>query len=217
MSPRDATFQAMKEVSGPVIAIALILSVGLPAGGVYGRHSGAAEQSVRRDDCDLGAHFGLQRADPLAGACRAPAAGRGRNREASSAASSAASTGCSTKATHGYVNWSHALIRKAVVGMLILAGFAVVDGLIGRRLPTSFLPEEDYGYAFLNVQLPAAASLARTDQVLKKIEGILGKTEGVQYYNTIGGFSLLTRISASYQGFFFVGFKPWDERTSAAA
>src|SRR5262249_12071650 len=117
------------------------------------------------------------------------------------------------KATHGYVNWSHALIRKAVVGMLILGGFAAVDAVLGKSIPSSFLPEEDYGYLFLNVQLPAAASLERTDQVLQKVEGILDKTDGVQYYNTIGGFSLLTRVSASYQGFFFIGLKPWDERT----
>jgi len=66
----------------------------------------------------------------------------------------------------------------------------------------------------LHVQLPAAASLERTDQVLKKVEDILGHTEGVEYYTGIGGFSLLNRISASYQGFFFMSFKPWDERTS---
>src|SRR6266849_2116394 len=66
-----------------------------------------------------------------------------------------------------YVDGSHFLIRKAVVGMLILGGFSLVDGLIGRTLPTSFLPEEDYGYFFMNVPLPAAASLERTDQVLK--------------------------------------------------
>jgi HAE1 family hydrophobic/amphiphilic exporter-1 len=98
--------------------------------------------------------------------------------------------------------------------MLVLAGFLVLDGLIGWRLPTGFLPEEDYGYAFLNVQLPPAASLERTEQVLKKIEQMLHQTEGVQAYNTIGGFSLLTRTSASYQGFFFIGLKPWHERTS---
>src|SRR5262249_58851328 len=57
-----------------------------------------------------------------------------------------------------------------------------------------------------------ASSCARTVQVMKKIEGMLSKTEGVQDYGTIIGFSLLTRISASYQGFFFVGLKPWDER-----
>src|SRR5207249_5705216 len=93
-----------------------------------------------------------------------------------------------------YVDGRHFLIRKAVVGMLLLGGFYLVDGLIGRTLPTSFLPEEDYGYFFMNVQLPAAASLERTDQVLHKIEGMLSTTEGVQYYTTVGGFSLLTGI-----------------------
>src|SRR4029450_9370000 len=112
-----------------------------------------------------------------------------------------------------YVDGSHFLIRKAVVGMLMLGGFYLVDGLIGRTLPTSFLPEEDYGYFFMNVQLPAAASLERTDQVLHKIERMLSKTEGVQDYNTISGFSLLTRISSSSQGFFFVGLKPRGGRT----
>ena len=171
MSPREATIQAMKEVSGPVIAIALILVFGLPAGGVHGRHSGAAEQSVRRDDCGLCAHFGLQRVDPLARACRAPAAGRGKESRGLLARFYGGFNRVFAKATHGYVNWSHALIRKAVVGMLILAGFAVADGLIGRQLPTGFLPEEDYGYVFLNVQLPAAASLARTDRGVEEDRG----------------------------------------------
>src|SRR5262249_34080487 len=118
------------------------------------------------------------------------------------------------KVMRGYVNWSHALIRKAVIAVMILVGFTLVNGLIGRQLPASFLPEEGYGYAFLNVQLPVASSLERTDEVLKKIEGILAKTEGVKYYATIGGFSLLSRTSATYQGFFFLGLKPWDERRS---
>jgi HAE1 family hydrophobic/amphiphilic exporter-1 len=118
------------------------------------------------------------------------------------------------RATSGYVEWSHALIRKAGLALVFLGAVAVADGLISRRLPASFLPEEDYGYAFLNVQLPAAASLARTDQVLKRVEAILGRTEGVRSYVTVGGFSLLTRISASYQGFFFVSFTPWEKRRS---
>jgi HAE1 family hydrophobic/amphiphilic exporter-1 len=118
------------------------------------------------------------------------------------------------KATSGYVDWSHTLIRKAGLALLILGAVALADVLISGKLPASFLPEEDYGYAFLNVQLPAAASLARTDQVLKRVEGILGRTEGVQSYVTVGGFSLLTRISATYQGFFFVSFKPWEQRRS---
>jgi HAE1 family hydrophobic/amphiphilic exporter-1 len=120
------------------------------------------------------------------------------------------------KATRGYINLSHGLIRKAVIGVLIIAGFGLADGVLGRRLPSSFVPEEDYGYLFLNVQLPTAASLERTDQVSRKIEGILAKTDGVQYSDMIGGFSLLNRVSASYNGFFFVSLKPWGERNLGA-
>jgi len=99
---------------------------------------------------------------------------------------------------------------------LILAGFTLVDGVFGRRLPTSFLPEEDYGFLFLNIQLPPAASLERTDEVSKKVETILKQTEGVQYTTTINGFSLLNRVSASYNGFFFVSLQPWSERKQTA-
>src|SRR5205085_12356404 len=113
-----------------------------------------------------------------------------------------------------YISWSHFLIRKAVIGMLILVAFMVMDGILGKSVATSFLPEEDYGYLLLNVQLPSAASLERTDLVCKKVEDILGHTEGVADYNTVAGFSLLTRVSASYNGFFFVALKPWDERGS---
>ena len=210
-SPREATLQAMKEVSGPVIAIAVILSaVFLPVafvGGIQGRLNNQFAVTIAISVL-ISAFNALTLSPALAALLLRP---RKQSRGILSRFFSSFNR-VFTKATNGYVKWSHALIRKAAIAMLILAAFAVADGLLGRRLPTSFLPEEDYGYAFLNVQLPPAASLARTDEALKKIEEILGKTEGVQYYATIGGFSLLTRISASYQGFFFIGFKPWDER-----
>jgi HAE1 family hydrophobic/amphiphilic exporter-1 len=213
MSPRDATFQAMKEVSGPVIAIALILSsVFLPVafmGGIQGRLNN--QFAVTIAIAVLISAFNALTLSPALSALLL------RPRKESRGILARFFGGFNrvfTKATRRYVDWSHGLIRKAVVAVMIIVGFAAVDGLIGKRLPTGFLPEEDYGYGLLNVQLPAAASLERTDQVLKKIEGILEKTEGIQYYTTIGGFSLLSRTSASYQGFFFTSFKPWHERPS---
>ncbi len=213
MSPREATFQAMKKVSGPVVAIALILSsVFLPVafmGGVQGRLNNQFAMTIAISML-ISAFNALTLSPALAALLlkpRQPLGGplgrffSGFNR-------------VFEKVMRGYVNWSHALIRKAVIAVMILVGFALLDGLIGVKLPASFLPEEDYGYAFLNVQLPEAASLERTDEVLKKVEGILGKTEGVKYYATISGFSLLTNTSSSYQGFFFLGLKPWDERRS---
>jgi multidrug efflux pump len=213
LSPRDATIQAMKEVSGPVIAIALILaSVFLPVafmGGIQGRLN--TQFAVTIAISVLISAFNALTLSPALSALLL------RPRKKSKGLLAKFFGGFNRlfeKATNGYISWSHALIRKAVIGVLIIGLFALVDGVIGKRLPTSFLPEEDYGYALLNVQLPAPASLERTDQVLKKVEGILAKTEGVKYFNTVGGFSLLTRTSASYQGFFFLGLKPWDERKS---
>src|SRR5262249_59543764 len=118
------------------------------------------------------------------------------------------------KATQGYVQWSHALIRKGVVALLIIGAFAGLDALLGSRLPTSFLPDEDYGYLLLNVQLPPAASLERTDQVCRKVEAILDKTDGIQAYNTIGGVSMFIRVSANYNGYFFFVLKPCGGWTS---
>src|SRR6266404_3812129 len=212
MSPRDATFKAMEEVSGPVISIALILaSVFIPVAlvsGIQGRLNKQFAVTIAVSVV-ISAFNALTLSPALVALMLRP------RKEARGllARPFAAFNRWFTRATHGYVNWSHALIRKAGLAMFVLAGFAIADGLIGWRLPTGFLPEEDYGYAFLNVQLPAAASLERTEQVLKKIEQMLHDTEGVQAYNTIGGFSLLTRTSASYQGFFFIGLKPWGERS----
>src|SRR6267378_3874937 len=215
MTQRDATFKAMEEVSGPVISIALILAaVFIPVafmGGIQGRLN--KQFAVTIAISVLISAFNALTLSPALSAMllrprkesRGPLAGffRAFNRWFATA-------------TRGYISWSHALIRKAVIGVLILAGFGLLDGVFGKRLPTSFVPEEDYGYLFMNLQLPAAASLERTDLVSQKIEAILAKTEGVQYYNTIGGFSLLNRVSASYNGFFFVALKPWGERNVEA-
>jgi HAE1 family hydrophobic/amphiphilic exporter-1 len=113
----------------------------------------------------------------------------------------------------GYVNLSRLAIRKAVLSFALLAVIAVSAGLFGSRLPSGFLPEEDQGYVFLSLQLPDAASLERTDQACRKIEDFLSKTPGVQYTTSVIGFSLLSLVQNTYSAFFFVTFKPWSERT----
>lgn len=211
MSPRDATLQAMKEVSGPVISIALILaSVFIPiafVSGIQGRLNKQFAVTIAISVV-ISAFNALTLSPALSALLLRPR----KESKGPLGRFFGAFNRWFTRATQGYVNWSHFLIRKAVIGALILVGFAVLDGLVVRQLPTSFLPEEDYGYLFLNVQLPPAASLERTDEVAKKVEAIIAKTEGVQDYNTIGGFSLLNRVSASYNAFFFVALKPWHER-----
>src|SRR5262245_17912375 len=215
LSPREATLKAMTEVTGPVISIALILaSVFIPVafvGGIQGRLNKQFAVTIAVSVI-ISAFNALTLSPALSALMLRP------RKEASGLLGRffAAFNRWFAKATRGYVSLSRGLIRKAVIGALILAGFALADGAFGKRLPSSFLPEEDYGFLFLNLQLPPAASLERTDAVSGKIEAILKQTEGVQYYTTINGFSLLNRVSATYNGFFFVSLQPWGERRRTA-
>jgi HAE1 family hydrophobic/amphiphilic exporter-1 len=84
-----------------------------------------------------------------------------------------------------------------------------------QRIPGGFVPEEDQGYLMVNALLPDAASLERTDAVMRKVEAVLEKNEAIEGFNTISGFSLLTGAYSSNMGFFFVQLKPWEERTTA--
>src|SRR5882762_4160846 len=107
------------------------------------------------------------------------------------------------------------LVRKAVIGVFILVGFSALAVLTARKVPGGFIPDEDQGYFFLNVQLPDASSMERTDAVCRKIDTILAATPEVVSYNTIVGFSLLSYSSATYGGFYFVSLKKWSERRGA--
>ncbi len=212
LSPRDATLQAMREVSGPVIAIALILaSVFIPmafTGGIQGRLNKQFAVTVAISVM-ISAFNALTLAPALSAMLLRP-------RKPTRGPMGAFFRGFNwvfEKFKNGYVGISHGLIRKAAVGIAILLAFVALDWSVGRKLPTSFLPDEDYGFLFMNVQLPPAASLERTDVVARKIEGILAKTPGVDHYTTIDGFSLLTRVATSNNAFYFVVLKPWDQRT----
>jgi HAE1 family hydrophobic/amphiphilic exporter-1 len=83
-------------------------------------------------------------------------------------------------------------------------------------LPSSFLPDEDQGYVYINMQLPNAASLERTSAAARQVEEILANTPGVQYTTSVVGFSLLSFVRTSYNAFYFVTLKPWSDRTSRA-
>jgi HAE1 family hydrophobic/amphiphilic exporter-1 len=214
MPAKEATLKAMSEVSGPVVGIALVLSsVFVPIGlmsGIQGRLN--KQFAVTIAISVLISAFNALSLSPALSALllrpRGEAKGwlapvfKGFNR-------------WFARATNGYVSVSHGLIRKTAVGLLILGGFTLLAGGVGRRLPSGFIPEEDQGFLLLNVQLPEAASLQRTNEVTRRIGEILAQTKGVAGVTTINGFSLLTRTSASYTAFFFVPLQPWDERRGA--
>ena len=212
MTPREATLQAMREVSGPVIGIALVLSaVFIPTAFLPGITGRLYQQFALTIAISVifSAFNALSLSPALSSLLLRPRKKtRGPlgwfydrfNRVFGSA-------------THGYVNWSRLAIRKAVLSFALLAVFAVGAGLFGSRLPSGFLPEEDQGYVYLALQLPDASSLERTDQAARKIEDILSKIPGVQYTTSVVGFSLLSLVQNTYSAFFFVTFKPWSERT----
>ena len=213
MSPKEATVKAMEEVTSPVIGIALILSSVFVPMAFMGGISGLLNQqfAVTIAISVLISAFNALTLSPALSAMllrpRKKAKGPlGRffdwfNRSFE-------------KITGHYVSWSHVLIRRAGIAMLLLLALSVVAGLMGKSLPKSFIPEEDQGYAFVQLQLPDAASLQRTDAVMRKMDDILAHTHGIQGYDAIAGFSLLSNTSASYTGFYFLQLDPWEERHS---
>ncbi|UEM02832.1 multidrug efflux RND transporter permease subunit [Skermanella rosea] len=105
--------------------------------------------------------------------------------------------------------------RWLLLSLALFAGIAVGTGLLMRTLPSAFLPAEDQGYFFVNVQLPSAAALQRTDAVLDQVEGMLRETPGVADVISVSGFSLLSG-AGSNAGLAIVALEPWEERTEPA-
>ena len=106
-------------------------------------------------------------------------------------------------------------MRRSILTIGIVALVAVGAGLFGGALPAGFIPEEDQGIFGVNVTLPPAASLERTSAVLAQVEEILGKTEGVESYQTIGGYGVVTSTYQPNFGTIFIRLKPWHDRHGA--
>src|SRR5216110_337677 len=211
MSPRDATLQAMREVSGVVIGVAPVLSaVFIPTAflpGITGRLYQQFALTIA-----ISVIFSAFNALSLSPALSAMLLRPRKKTRGPVGWFFDRFNRIFGNATHGYVNWSRAAIRKSVLSFALLAVLAVGAGFFGARLPSSFLPEEDQGYVFLALQLPDASSLERTDQACREIEDFLKQTPGVQYTTSVIGFSLLSFVQNTYSAFFFVTFKPWSER-----
>src|SRR6266568_4722292 len=212
MSPRDATLQAMREVSGVVIGVALVLSaVFIPTAflpGITGRLYQQFALTIA-----ISVIFSAFNALSLSPALSSLLLRRQKKARGPLGWLYDRFNRAFGSATHGYVNWSRLAIRKTFLSFALLVVLAVGAGFFGARLPSSFLPEEDQGYVFLALQLPDASSLERTDQACRKIEDFLKQTPGVQYTTSVIGFSLLSLAQNTYSAFFFVTFKPWSERT----
>src|SRR6266851_3908375 len=163
-SPKDATLAAMKEVTAPVVSVAVILaSVFIPMGfmsGISGRLNKQFALTIA-----VSVLFSAFNALTLSPALSALML---RPRTESKGLLTRLFGGFNRlfdRVRDRYVGISGSLIRKSVIGLTILGGFFVVSAFMGQRLPSGFLTDEDQGFLFLNVQLPDGASLVRTEEV----------------------------------------------------
>jgi HAE1 family hydrophobic/amphiphilic exporter-1 len=211
MTPVDATRQAMKEVSGPVVAIALILcAVFVPVafmGGVTGRLYQQFAITIA-----VSVVFSAINALTLSPALsamllRKPTPGRGP-------------LAWFFKKFNQFFDWVTAgygsivggLTRKATRSMLLLV---IVGGgiyLINKVTPGGFIPDEDKGYLFVAIELPEGASLQRSDAVLKQVEAVVGNTKGVRSALAISGMNILNSLNVPNTAMMFIGLDDWEER-----
>jgi hydrophobic/amphiphilic exporter-1 (mainly G- bacteria), HAE1 family len=215
LTPKNAALKAMEELSGPVVGIALVLSaVFVPTAfipGITGRLYQQFAVTIAISVI-LSAFNALTLSPALAALLLRPKQeSHGLLRRFFDWFNRVFE-----RATDGYVGWSGVLLKKTAVMVVLLLAFCVAAGFFASRVPSSFLPDEDQGYAYVNLQLPNSASLERTSQAATQIENILANTPGVKYTTSVIGFSLLSFVRTSYNAFFVVTLKPWDERTSRA-
>src|SRR6266403_1827533 len=215
LTPKDATVQDMKEVSAPVIGIALILSavfvpVALLAGlvgSMYKQFALTIAISVL-----LSAFNALTLTPALCALMLKPPKPtrgplgiffRGFNK-------------VFEWTTNGYVSVARVLVRRGIITIGIVVAVVLGAGFFAKRIQAGFIPDEDQGILGVNVQLPPGASLVRTSEVLKQVEDILAKTEGIESYQTIGGYGVVTNTYQSNYGTLFARLKPWEERHGEA-
>jgi HAE1 family hydrophobic/amphiphilic exporter-1 len=213
MDPRAATEKAMDDVSGPIVGIGLVLTaVFVPVafvGGLTGRLYQQFALTIA-----IAVIISVFNALTLSPALAAmllrpprPARGplglffRGFNR-------------VFDVSTRGYVAAAGMLARKSIFSLGILGAIVWLSWGLAAVIPAGFVPSEDQGIVLVNVQLPNAASLERTDAVMQKIETIFSRTPGVESYNTVGGLAMITNTFQPNVGSFFIRLEPWDQRTS---
>src|SRR5712671_6734576 len=215
LAPKDAARTAMQELSGPVIGIALVLSavfvptVFIPGitGRLYQQFALTIAISVI-----LSAFNALTLSPALAALLLRP------RKESLGPLGKFFEwfNRVFERASKSYVRLSGRLIRKSALALVLIVAFALAGVFFGSRVPSSFLPDEDQGYVYINMDLPNAASLERTSEAARQVEDILANTPGVEYTTSVVGFSLLSFVRTSYNGFFFVTLKPWSSRETRA-
>ena len=213
-TPREATIQAMKEVSGPVVAIALILcAVFIPVAMVPGITGRLYQQFAITIAVSVAfsAFSALSLSPALCSLLLKPTKPM-KERKGLLAKFFNGFNRMFDKVTGGYVGFAGYLSRKALRIIIILLVVVAAAGLLGKSLPGGFVPDEDQGYFIMNVAMPASSSLQRTDEVCSQVEKILARYESLEFVTSVVGFSQLTAAYQSNVATFFVMAKDWGDR-----
>jgi len=213
LPPKEAARKAMEELTGPVIGIALVLSavfvptVFIPGitGRLYQQFALTIAISVV-----VSAFNALTLSPALGGLLLRPK----KESHGPIARFFGWFNRVFASATNFYTRACGGLIRKSVVAVVALAALSVAGLLFGKVLPSSFLPDEDQGYMYIQMTTPEASSIQTTSEAARAVEAVLKDTPGVKYTSTVVGFSLLSLTRYSYSAFFWVTLQPWENRKS---
>ena len=211
LAAADATKKAMAQVTAPIIAITLVLlSVFVPIAFI----SGISGELFRQFAVTISAAMVISAINALT-LSPALCAVFLRHTGASRGIMGRISRGIN-RTRDGYATIVRKLVRLSFLSIVLVVAFAA--GVVGlmRITPTGFLPEEDQGAFFINVQLPDGASLNRTSAVVRQLEAILKSTPQVRDTISIIGFSLLDSSAASNNAFVIAQLKPFADRPAAA-
>jgi HAE1 family hydrophobic/amphiphilic exporter-1 len=222
ISPRKATEEAMREISGAIIAITLVMSavfvpvafMGGPSGIFYSQFSltmaiaivlsGIVALTLTPALCAiiLKNHYGEEKTHTQFGQFFAQFFDRffgGFNRW-----------------YHGleerYKNLLSIIINKRLITFGVLVAFCVGTGILGKILPSGFIPNEDQGTFYASITTPSGATLERTKEVVNAIQRAGQDLEAVESISSLAGTNILSDGTGSTYGTCLINLKPWDER-----
>jgi HAE1 family hydrophobic/amphiphilic exporter-1 len=213
ISAREATYKAMKDISGPVVAIALILAaVFVPVGfipGIVGRLYQQFAITIAISVL-ISAFVALSLTPALCSLFLKPMPSdreaKGLNRFFNRFNRWFANV------TNRYTGGVRRSIKATPYVVVMLVCIMAGTALLFRNKPTGFIPTEDEGRLFVTYELPEASSTSRSLEVLNSIMTKMKETPGIDHYAALGGFNIITGATKSNSGTVFTQLKHWDER-----
>jgi hydrophobic/amphiphilic exporter-1 (mainly G- bacteria), HAE1 family len=207
----DACKKAMREITGPILAITFVLlSVFVPVAFIPGISGQLFRQFAVAVSVSM--LISALNALTLSPALCAVLLQRGH----STRGPMRYVLGSIDRVRDGYAYVVRRLVRVSIIGVVVVAGVLAVSVVLFNRLPQSFLPEEDQGAIFAAMRLPEGASINRTEEIVKQVEDLIRPIPGVQGILSVVGLNFIDYVASSNQAFFVVRLKPYEERTDPA-